>query len=37
MTEAERHELLGQIAEVKRALTFDRDAPMVEPPPGEDG
>jgi hypothetical protein len=37
MSEAERNELLGRIAEVKRALAFDRDAPIVEPPPGEDG
>ena len=37
MSEAERSELLGQIAEVKRALAFDQDVPVVEPPPGEDG
>lgn len=37
MSEAERSELLGRIAEVKRALAFEKDAPVVEPPPGEDG
>jgi hypothetical protein len=37
MSEAERNELLGRIAEVKHALAFDQDAPIVEPPPGEDG
>jgi hypothetical protein len=37
MSEAERNELLGRIAEVKCALAFDQDAPIVEPPPGEDG